>query len=257
MDWGKKEVRMEHVVAARQENREGTARIPAIDFDKEMAKARKVGEGAKFPTARIGFKDKTVTLAKIGIRVEFSYEYLRRVALPVANIMLQRIGYNIRKQKAELALKVLKDGDGNSGSAAPTSNAGGTWTYAEYVKAILGAPDGHEFSHLCVNKEFLQLMLTDSTNFPQFQSRAILERFLQTGEVQDFMGITWTTHEGMDAEAMLIWELAQALIEYYEPGASLVETDKWINQQIEGSVISETFAFGKPFESVAHYKTKS
>jgi hypothetical protein len=258
MTWGKWAVALEDVIAA-TDTLTGTAvaQIPALDFDKEKTKASKVAEGASFPTATITFKDRSIKLGKVGVKFGATYEVLRRMKLPVLNIFLQRIGYQIKKQKTELALLVLKDGDGNAGSAAATSNAGGTWTYAQYVKFVLSAEEGHEFTHVCMNGSFLQDMLTDTTNFPQFQSRGILERFLETGELVDFLGVKWTTHGKMDSETMMAWEKFTSLIAYSEAGANLVETEKVIGQQLENSVISEMIAYGKSFNGTASYKTKS
>lgn len=258
MLWGKREVSIEDLIAA-TDTLVGTdvTRIPGLDFSAEKAKASKVSEGSRFPVATIKFKDKTVQLGKVGVAFQSSYEAIRRVKLPIINIMLQRIGYNIKNQITELALKVMKDGDGSAGSAATTSTTTTTtWTYADYVDAIMSAADGHEYSHICLAKAFMQKMLTDATNFPQFQSRSILEAFLKTGDLTDFLGVKWRTHAKADDNTILSWEQSSSLISYEEAGANLVETDKFINKQMHESVISKMIGFGKPFEACAGYKTK-
>lgn len=258
MLWGKREVSIEDLIAA-TEPLTGTdvARIPGLDFTAEKAKASKVSEGTGFPVATVKFKDKTMQLGKVGVAFGATYEAVRRVKLPIMNIFLQRIGYNIKIQATELGLKVLKDGDGSPGSAiTPTETDTTSWKYADYVDAIMSAADGHEYSHLCINKKFLQKMLTDATNFPQFQSRSILEAFLKTGDLTDFLGVKWRTHAKADDNTMLSWEQWSSLILYEETGGNLVETDKLIDKQLHTSVVSKMIGFGKPFDACAGYKTK-
>jgi len=257
MEIGKREVKMSDIVAATEMiSKSGAARIPAIDLANSKRKSAKVAEGAEFPKVQIKFKDKTVVLEKIGKQFEFSYEAIRRMSLPVVNLLLQHIGHELALQKTEQALLVMRDGDGNPGSAADQPAGIATWTYARYVELALGASRGHEFTHLCMNNLMLQTILTDDVNFKQFQSVNILERFLTTGEITDFLGVKWTIHPDVDNDAILAWEQRTGLVEYKEAGSQIVESDKIIEKQLEKTVISETVAFGKPFSNTARWQIK-
>jgi hypothetical protein len=103
---------------------------------------------------------------------------------------------------------------------------------------------------------FLQTILTDDTNFKQFQSVNILEGYLKTGQMIDFLGLTWRTHPDLDDSVILMYEKDTCLKYYEETGSSIVESQKIISQQLQETVCSVVFAFGKMFDHASHYKTK-
>lgn len=80
-----------------------------------------LGEGGELPRVfvRLGFQ--TVALEKYGVGLEGTYEYSRRIKIPIFNIFLSRIRQQIRLDQAAQAADVLVNGDGN-GNAATNYN---------------------------------------------------------------------------------------------------------------------------------------
>ena len=227
-----------------------------VDKSKDKAKPSRVAQGAKFPKMSLKTKNKTIELGKVGRELEITYEAMMTLQILQAAVYFQRLGFYMSREMTAEALRVIRDGDGNSNAAA-AFNAGGTWNYAKLVPVLLYEDEGAEISHVVMPREFLLQILTDDTNFPQFQSRSILEAFLMTGEIKDFAGKTWRVHSGLDAESVVGFERETCLKYHQLAGSAIQETDKIIRQQIQGTVISVHFAFSKMFDTAAVYKTKS
>lgn len=256
MNMGKRDLRLEDTYAVSEKVEGSVVKQTSLDFEKEKAESKKVAEGSLFPKAKISFKDKAITLEKRGIAFGFTYEVLRRMQIAQANILFQRIGFKLRDQLTREALRIMVDGDGNTGSAASSSaTAGAAWTYTDLMDLLFKFTNGHEASHVVVNPAMLQTILTDVTNFPQFQSMNILEEYLKTGEIRDFLGVTWRTHTAVDPKMIIAYEKSSCLTYYEETGSSIVETEKIISKQLQDTVISLNFAYGKMFDSAAYVKS--
>lgn len=254
---GRLDLRLEDTYSVSQTVTEPTVTPIALDFSSEDVKPKRVAEGAMFPRMKAKLKDKSIRLKKVGRQLDMTYEVLRRMQVLEASIIFQRFGYQMSREMTREALKVIRDGDGNSGSAAGTSDAGGTWTYADLIDLLFRFTDGHEATHIVLKPDFLQEILADDTNFKQLQSMNLLESFVKTGQIQNFFGLNWRTHADMEDETILIYERDTCLKYYEERGSAIQDTDRIINQQIQETVVSLDYGFSKMFDGAAHYKTKS
>ncbi len=254
---GKMYLNLEDLYVSSQRISDGAAKQLGLDFDKERAKMKRTAEGSKFPVAKVVTKDKSIDLIKVGVVIGFTYESIRRMKVNLAGIMFRRMGYLMKKDVTREGLRVIVRGDGNTGSASATSTTPTTTPkYSDLVDCIMRLKEGHEPSHVVMPKEYLQHILTDKTNFPQFQSRGLLENFIENGDVSNFFGTTLKLHDDMAEKSMLAYERETCLELYEEAGGQLTETNKIIDEQIEQTAISYSFAFGKLFQAASHYKTK-
>ena len=256
MNLGKLDLRLADMYTASQKVGSGAVKQIGLDFDKEKVGAKKVAQGAFFPKVSVDAKDNTIGLDKVGLEVNFSYEAIRRMQVIKAAIIFQRIGFRLRRDVTKQALKVLISGDGNTGSASPTgTTATTTYTYADLVSALFQFAEGHEASHIVMHPTMLEKLLTDATNFPQFQSRTLLESFMQTGNLFDLFGRAIRTHLDHAQDAITMFEKDTCLELYEEAGGQLTEAKRIIDQQIEKTVISYVFAFGKMFQAASYHQT--
>lgn len=259
MNLGKLDLRLSDTHVASEKVFGGAIKAVALDFTKEDVKAKRKTERGKFVRGIIAEKSKSIDLITVGRQIDFSYKALRNMQILTASIFFKRYGFQLRKDMTSQAIDVLIKGDGNTGSAATTSvtSTVDTWKYKDLIDLIFNFTDGHEATHIVVNPAMMQKILTDNTNFPQFQSMNILEQYMKTGEIKDFLGMTWRTHPDIADNAMLAFEKETCLKYYEEKGSSLIETDKFIDTQIQGTAISVSFNFGKMFDAACHYKTQA
>lgn len=258
MGLGKMDLSVEDLKASSQRIPTTAIEQIGLDFQKEDVKMKKVTEGAKLPTATITTKEKPGSMKKVGRQIKFTYEAVRRVNIDIVKIYFQRMGFIMGRQMAQEGLRVLIDGDGNNGSASPTSEtATTTYKYADLIDLLYGKfTDGHEASHVVLSKEMFLKLLTDETNFKPFQSVNLSENFVKTGQVQSFFGLNWKTHSEIPNNNILAFEKSTCLAYYEEAKSAIAESDKIIDQQFERSTVSLNFGFSKLFQAASHLQTK-
>jgi len=77
----------------------------------------RVTEAAEVPKSKLSGGEHTITLHKYGRALETSYEQLRRINIDLIQTFLQLMAVQAEVDKADAALSVLVNGDGNSGTA--------------------------------------------------------------------------------------------------------------------------------------------
>ena len=259
MELGRRSLRLEDIVTVRERTTAPSVVSHDIDLGKEDLDATAVAQGAEFSSATMKDREKTVTLQKVGRQLKMTYESMKGISLPFASIFLQRFGFRLSRQVVGRGLKVLREGDGNTGTAATASETAGVgvWNYADLVDFIYNtAREEHEYTHICCNRAFMIKLLTDGTNFSQFQSQNVVEAFVNSGVVPDFFGLQWRVHEGMGDEAVIAWDRDTALRLHEEPSGVMVESEKLIAKQIETSVVSYRFAFTKDWNGSSAVRTQ-
>lgn len=208
--------------------------------------------------AKIKTTDKAIETSPVGLEIDFSYGALKKMQILKVQHIFQVFGWNLTQQITKQALNIIKSGDGNEGTKAPDSKttAVNVWKYEDVVSLLLPADRAIEFTHAVTSRNFLERMLTDETNFKQFQSMNLLEGYMKTGQVSNFFGVNWRIHPDMEEDAIIAWNKDVTLELYEDSAGQLVESGRFIREQIEGSVISYDFAFAKLFSASCHYKTK-
>ena len=124
---------------------------------------RRVAEGAEIPTIFTKVGMNAVSLSKYAIAIESTYEYNRRIRIPIFTIWLQRIAQQLRLDMSAQAADVLVNGDGNNNAAVnfnvstldPSAGAGPGTVTDPYLTRI-GSPATSTISKLLTYNAFLQ-----------------------------------------------------------------------------------------------------
>ncbi|UOG42526.1 hypothetical protein [Leptospira noguchii] len=259
MNMGNLQVKLEDTHSIKTKTDNGAARSTALDIAGSDLTAKKKAKesGSRFPRAMIRTTDNAIETTPVGLEIDFSYKALRKMQILKVQNIFQVFGWNLSQQITKQALHVIKNGDGNPGTELnPSQTLANVWKYSDVVSLLFSADKGVEFTHAVVSKNFLEKMLTDETNFKQFQSMNLLEGYVKTGQVLNFFGVNWKTHPDMEDDAILAWNKDVTLELYEDSAGQLVESDRFIREQIEGTVISYDFAFAKLFSPSCHYKVK-
>lgn len=253
MNKGKMEATLDDIVAVSSTLDSSVYKGVAFDFDKSKLNYKRVSEAAEIPSVTVKTKEKSISLAKIGLRLESTYEAIRRVRLPVIAVALQVIGQKLGRAMVAAGLRVLVDGDGNS-------NAAGELTVATTGKLTLSdmldldmAFDNFEGDTIIANKEQIKKLLL----LEEFIHPLIGSEFLKAGKPSTPFGNKIRMASDFSDNKILEFSKNAGLEFLEERGASLVEVDKVINRQIEETVISQVVGFSKLFSDSAFVlKTK-
>ncbi|AXR68243.1 phage major capsid protein [Leptospira mayottensis] len=259
MNMGQLQVKLEDTHSIKTKISEGAAKSTTLDVKGSDLTAKKKAKesGSEYPRATIKTSNKAIETTPVGLEIDFTYKALQKMQILKVQNIFQVFGWNLSQQITKQALNVIKSGDGNPETEAKaTQTQVNVWKYADVVSLLLSADKGVEFTHAVVSKDFLERMLTDETNFKQFQSMNLLEGYIKTGQVSNFFGVNWKTHPDMEDNAIITWNKDVTLELYEDSAGQLVESDRFIREQIEGTVISYDFAFAKLFSASCHYKTK-
>ncbi|WP_061223624.1 phage capsid protein [Leptospira weilii] len=259
MKLGKMDLTVEDLKASSQTIPQSSFDQVGLDFDKEKTKPSKVVETAQYPTGTISTKDVPGTTEKVAIALNITGESLRRSSVDIMSIFFQRVGFQISRQMAQKGLKTIVDGDGNIGSAAQTTNISGTvFNQKDLIDLLYNQfGNGHEATHIVLNKAMLLKILTDENNFKSFQTLNISEKFISTGEFVPFFGCTWKVHPSIPDDTIIAYEKSSCLAYYEEANSSLVDTASIIDQGMKKVAISLNFGFSKLLNGAAHVKKKA
>ncbi|NUN96845.1 MAG: phage major capsid protein [Candidatus Omnitrophica bacterium] len=203
-------------------------------------KLARVGEGAELPRIDIKSSENTVRIHKFGRYIEVTYEALRRKTTSVVAVFLQAIGFQIQKDKFEEALAVLVDGDGNGNAASVTNTAAdGTLTYEDLVEFALSFQP-YQLNVIVATPAVVKTILT----LDEFKDPAAGMNFQATGDLVTPLGAQLIPSSAVAANTLIGLDRRFALEEVYETGL-VVESDRLIRQQLEGTAISEVAGFAK------------
>ena len=244
----------------------GTYRSIYIDDTQAQRTKSRVGERGAFPVVKVSWSEKATTLAKYGVSIEMTYEFVRRASLPVIETLIGRIMLQNRLDEVSEALTVVTNGDGNAkeGSAATNSN----------LSAIQGgSPTGTESLTYVGWLKWLMLFfpgrcnvaIMNSTNYAEFMAMAkpstdpiwiysLLDKSVLGGapvvinpRIADTVRIL--VHDDVADNTIIGIDSRAALIGYRESGTDLTETNKIINGQWDEIVMSNTVGFANLFNS--------
>jgi len=212
---------------------------------------KRVGEGAQFPTVTITTSKNSIRLAKLGVKLESTYEVLRRMKLPLLAIHIQLIGQRIAKKNVAYAMHNIINGDGNN-NAAPATNAAAL-SYAGLFKHYLSM-DEFTGTVMAARSSDMESIF----NLDEFKNAQLFDT-AKTGNLPTPFGLplkrfNWTeTALGTKLVPIIAKNAALEMIK--ESGAELIETDKVIEKQIENTVISNVIGFSRIFTNAAKVYT--
>lgn len=243
----------------------GTYRSIYIDDTQAQRTKSRVGERGAFPVVKVTWSEKATTLAKYGVAIEMTYEFIRRASLPVIETLIGRIMLQNRLDEVSEALTVITNGDGNAkeGAAATNTNLStlqGTYagieslTYLAWLRWLMLFFPGR--CNVAVMNSFTY---ANFMNMPKPSTDPIwLYSLLSTStlggvpsvvnpRIADIVRIV--VHDDVADDDIIGIDSRAALIGYRESGTDLTETNKIINGQWDEIVMSNTVGFANLFNS--------
>lgn len=247
MNRGKMEATVNDVIATTTNIDQADYRTISVDESNMKADYRRVAEGAEFPKIKILMKEKQITLQKIGLKIESSYEAVRRTKLNVLAIAFQAIGRNLATKIVTEAVNVLINGDGNSNPAALISSATpGTLAYNDLVDLDMAFVN-FESDTLIGNKATITKIL----KMAEFKDGLIGDEYKKTGRFITPLGNTLLVNNSIAGNLLLGFSKSAGVEQVIETGSSLVEEDKLIDRQMNESVVSRVTGFAKLWPTAA------
>jgi len=244
---GRLDLTLDEMIATTTTIDSGVYQTVKAEFDAKKIDFTRVSEGAPFPTVAISAGKESITLAKIGIGMDATYEVLRRMKLPLLAIHMQLIGQRLAKRNVAYAMYNIINGDGNDNAAPQT--AAQAISYDNLLDFYLDMEDWE--ATVWAGKKALLKTVFKLTEFkdPQLFDTA------KTGDLAKTFGynikrFAWT--ETTLGDKMLVAIAKNAALELVrEAGSELVETDKIIDRQFEKTVISQVLGFSRIFKNAA------
>ena len=262
---------IESQLVASTETLVGTSVYRAIYIDDTAAQRAtyRVSEMGKFPVTKISWLEKATTLAKYGVALEMSYEFVRRSSIPIITLLIQRIMLQRRAAEISQAIAVLYAGDGSG-----TVGGAGAIAVTELKDDIQGgAPAGTEDLEYtswltwlcsfypgmcttvigCADDIIKAYAIAAPSIFPIYMTNFIDQSKLQgvprliNGRVPG--NVNFVIHDDVVANDLIGIDNRYALIGYREAGADLTETNKIINGQWDEIVLSNTIGYQCLFAS--------
>lgn len=225
-----------------------TARTLEVDLDNSDATLKRVAEGGEFSKSKFSLKENPTKLFKVGTQVDVTYEAIKFTKLNVLASAFQLIGQKFGRDMTFEAIDVLINGDG-SGNPAPVINVAnaGQIVYEDLLNLIFSF-ENFEPDYFAGTPGTIKKLL----GLPEYKNPLVVGSFLTDGKVMDVLGNTLKTNRRMPSN-MLVAYNKQAGVQMYQTASSnLTEVDKWIDRQIQGTVISRFLGFSKMFKDSAY-----
>lgn len=221
-----------------------------IDQTSAQKKKDNVAEGTEIPLTKITWSDKTARGGKTGIGLEYSYEFLQQVALPVLETAIAGIIQQNSLDDIADVIAVLRDGDGETkeGGAITKDNLStygvdtptdySDLTYTAWIWWLLDMLPYHPTTVILSKEGYAKLMntATPSNTLPIFLYNQIA--LGQTGaEPTPQQGLRIpnplvTVSSEVDNNTIMAVDKRFALQAYTYAGLDITETQKVISRQV-------------------------
>jgi hypothetical protein len=229
--------------------------------DRQM---RRTPEGTEFPTVKLTTGENPINLHKYGLKLQGSYEVFRRMRIDLFSLHLARIALQNQLDKADTALDVIINGDGNSNSAVnynltalDSGTTAGNLTYKAWLRFGLKLFPYQLTTVVGGEAELLSVL---TLQFPNINPLTLLS-MLTGGQPVDMRvelaQNLWATVRLVylstaPSNVLVGLNRSTALEMLTEIGANITETDKIIGKQLNEIVVSEVVGFDILFkESIA------
>jgi len=238
---GKLDVTLDDIISTTVSIDSATYETVKAEFDEqEDLDLSRVTEKGEFPTVTMSTGKEVIRLAKTGVRIEATYEVLRRMKLPVLSVHMQLIGKRLQKKKVAYAVYTLLNGDGNGNAIAPIVKAVNYDNLLDFMLAMENWEATVWFSKRAMLKQVMSLAeFKDTRLFETAKTGALATPF-----GHDLKKFNW--NQGTLGDDQIFQLDKSSALEYVkETGAELIETDKVIDRQFEKTVVSEVCGFSK------------
>jgi hypothetical protein len=229
----------------------------------------RVGQGADLPKVTLSTTEKAINLYKYGRMLEATYEFFRAVTIDLFAIYLRRIAMQARLDKADAAIDVAINGDGNSNAATnynqSTLDTGVTPTYKAFLAFALNFwKQGFRLNRLVGgDTAFINFLTMSRPSVDPYQlltllqNNQVINQKVQLG--QDLYSDVQLVYLGSVASNVLVGlDQRFALEQVVDNNASIVETDKLIASQRQQIAVSEKVGFAQIFNgAIATWTTNA
>lgn len=222
----------------------------------------RIAEGGEFPVYTVSHAEKAINIYKYGGELRMTYEAVRRVALPMLNRYIGKIARAQVRRKTKQALSVALSGDGNANPALNTASRGAAWTFADLIDlhfeaAARGTAVTTIIGDTTEVASLVGLFTLTADGRPADRSVAFVD---QGGTLPSPLGVTLKlTLPGsvLDASKKVLGIDSQdGLVEVYENGSEITESDRLITSQFEVITVSENLGYAKPEVNAFLTKTR-
>lgn len=221
----------------------------------------RVSEGAELPKYTVKQAERAIDLYKYGGMLELTYESVRRIAIPMLSRYIGKIARAQVRRKIKRALAVALNGDGNMNPAPNSPTGTNALRFQDLIDLIFeGAALGSETS----------LLIGDASLVGQAVALFALTadgRPVDRPVAFNAAGGTLPAPLGMvlklalpgsileGSGKLLSVDSADGLVEVYENGSEITESDRLITSQFERITFSENLGYAKP--TVEAFRTKT
>ena len=220
------------------------------DKDPELEFGR-VSEGGDLPKYTIMHGDRVVDLFKYGGMLEFTYEVIRRMQLPLLSRYIGKLSKAQERRKIKRAMVVAMNGDGNANPALNTETRTTTLQFRDAIDMIFeAAKTGADVTKIIGDAEMigdfiaLYALTADGRptdrNLPFNASGGALPSPLGMELKLAFPGSALD-----DSTKLLGADSSEGLLEIYENGSEITESDRLITKQFERITFSENIGYAK------------
>uniref|UniRef100_C6E6R1 Phage major capsid protein n=1 Tax=Geobacter sp. (strain M21) TaxID=443144 RepID=C6E6R1_GEOSM len=245
---GRLDLTLDDMVATTTTIDSGVYQTVQAQFDAKKIDFNRVAEGAPFPTVSMATGKESITLAKIGIGMDATYEVLRRMKLPLLAIHMQLIGQRLAKRMVAYGMYNVINGDGNANAAPQAAPA--AISYENLLDFYLDMED-FEATVWAAKKPILKEVF----KLNDFRDPLLFDT-AKTGNLPPAFGynikkFNWT--ESILGDDLIVQIAKNAALELVkESGAELIETDKVIERQFQKTTISQVIGFSRIFKNAAY-----
>lgn len=225
-----------------------------------MRRMYRVGQGAELPKTTFAATEKAINLYKYGRLLEGSYEYFRTITIDLFSILMQRIALQANLDKADTAIDVAINGDGNSNPATNYNQSvldtGVTPTYKAFIAFALKFYPYQLNTLVGGDAAFISFLSMARPSVDPFQILNLLQGggvFTQQVQLAQnlYSDVKLVYLPSTPANVLVGLDRRFALEQLNEIGASLVETDRIIQSQRNQIAISEKVGFAKIFNEAS------
>ena len=236
------------------------AGILMSDQDPELEFGR-VPEGSELPKYTIKHGERAIDLFKYGGSLEFTYEVIRRMKLPMLSRYIGKVAKAQEKRKIKRAMVVALLGDGNMNPALDTLTRQATIQFRDAIDMLFeAAKTGADVNKIVGDAEmigdFVALFALTADGRPTDRN---VPFNTSGGELPSPLGMQLKLAlPGSildDSTKLLGADSSEGLLEIYENGSEITESDRLITKQFERLTFTENIGYAK-IDPVA-FRTKT
>lgn len=219
-------------------------------------KSFRVGEGGEFPKVKFTWSEGANAVVKHGVRLDFSYEFLRRASIELVGTLVQRIAQRDSIYNFYDAVTFLLNGDGTSQNPAATAvqantldttiTANGQITYKAWLKwlasfdpynvnVVIGDLDSIIACMLMERPSVDTLALLNAFKSGSIDASAVIYEGSKYFPNVEFVVVPTSV---IGANTLLGVDTSAAAERIVEVGSDLTETQRFITNQTETMVMS-------------------